>query len=171
MTGLLNRRGAIRALGSRNEGDGRVIAFIDCDRFQQVNDEHGRDVGDEFLQAIAGRLRHALPARDTVARWGGDEFLVVVTAEPQAAVAAIERVIDSINGHPIRTSAGSIDTTLSAGAAPWQVGQVLEEAIAGAGRALRTAKEAGGGQVVLDAGPAMAPEAPSSAAGDAAAND
>ena len=61
MTGLLNRRGAIRALGSRNMGEARVIAFLDCDLFHQVNDEHGRDVGDEFLQAMAGRLRHGLP--------------------------------------------------------------------------------------------------------------
>ena len=164
MTGLLNRRGAIRALGSRNLGDARVIAFIDCDAFHRVNEEHGRDVGDEFLQAVAGRLRHALPSRDTVARWGGDEFLAVLTAEPKAAVSALERVIGTINGHPIRTAAGPIETTMSVGAAPWAEGQELESAIAHAGRALRAAQESGGSQVALDAEPDddVSPAEPSS---------
>ena len=62
MTGLLNRRGAIRALGPRNTAGDRVVAFLDCDLFKNVNEQYGSDVGDEFLQAIAGRLRHALPA-------------------------------------------------------------------------------------------------------------
>jgi len=156
MTGLLNRGGAIRALGSRNLGDPRVISFIDCDAFHLVNEGHGRDVGDEFLQAIAGRLRHSLPARDTVARWGDDEFLIVLTTDPKAAVPALERVVGSINGHPIRTAAGSIESTMSAGAAAWEPGQELEDVIARAARALGVAKNSGPGRVVLDpgAGPA-----------------
>jgi len=155
MSGLLNRRGAVRALGSHNVGEERVIAFIDCDLFGRVNDEYGRDVGDEFLQAIAGRLRHALPSRDSVSRWGGDEFLVVVSADADSAVAALHRVTGTINGHPIRTSAGPIEATMSAGAASWLVGQELEDVIARAGRALRAAKESGPGQIVLDTGPSI----------------
>jgi diguanylate cyclase (GGDEF)-like protein len=155
MSGLLNRRGAIRVLGPRNEGEDRVIAFVDCDLFGRVNEEFGREVGDEFLQAVAGRLRHALPARDSVSRWEGDEFLVVLSADPVAADAALKRVTRTINGHPIRTSAGPIEATLSAGAAPWLVGQDLEDAISRAGRALRTAKESGPAQIVLDTGPSL----------------
>ena len=81
MTGLLNRRGAIRALGSRNTEGERVVAFLDCDLFKSVNEQYGSDVGDEFLQAVAGRLRHRLPAHDTVARWDGDEFLLAISAD------------------------------------------------------------------------------------------
>jgi diguanylate cyclase (GGDEF)-like protein len=153
MTGLLNRRGAVRNLGARNAGDERVLAFIDCDLFHQINEERGREIGDEFLQAVAGRLRHALPTRDTVARWDSDEFLVAVSAEPKAAMSALERVVGSMNKHPIRTSAGSIEATVSLGAATWAPGQDLEDVISRAGRALSAAKASGRGQVVLDAGP------------------
>jgi diguanylate cyclase (GGDEF)-like protein len=150
MTGLLNRRGAIRALGSRNTASERVVAFLDCDLFRAINDEYGSDVGDEFLQAVAGRLRHSLPAHDTVARWDGDEFLLAVAADGTSAAPALERVVGSINGHPIRTTAGPIPATVSVGAALWGPGQELEDVIARAGRALYAAKNGGRGQVVVD---------------------
>jgi len=159
MTGLLNRRGAIRALGARNEESDRVVGFLDCDLFKNVNDEYGTDVGDEFLQAIAGRLRHSMPAHDTVARWDGDEFLVAMSADAASARPAFERVIGSISAHPVRTTAGSIPASISVGAAVWSAGQDLEDVIARAGRALYSAKGAGRGLVVLDEGVEDEPEA------------
>ena len=150
MTGLLNRRGAIRAMGPRNESSERVVAFMDCDLFKNVNDHYGTDVGDEFLQAIAGRLRHALPAHDTVARWDGDEFLVVVSADAANAQPALQRVMKSISSHPIRTTAGPIPASVSVGAAVWLPGQSLEDVIAGAGASLQAAKSGGRGAIVLE---------------------
>ena len=172
MTGLLNRRGAIRALGARNvEGD-RVVAFMDCDLFKSVNEQYGSEVGDEFLQAIAGRLRHSLPAHDTVARWDGDEFLVAISADAASARPAIERVMSSINGHPIRTTAGPIPSSVSVGAALWGSGQELEDVISRAGRALYAAKSGGRGKVIVDGEAAATPvDDPSAASrsGDPAA--
>jgi diguanylate cyclase (GGDEF)-like protein len=150
MTGLLNRRGAIRALGPRNSEGDRVVAFMDCDLFKSVNEQYGSEVGDEFLQAIAGRLRHSLPAHDTVARWDGDEFLVAISADAVSARPAIERVMKSINGHPIRTTAGPVPSSVSVGAAVWGAGQELEDVISRAGRALYSAKSGGRGKVVVD---------------------
>ena len=150
MTGLLNRRGAIRALGPRNADTERVVAFLDCDLFKNVNEHYGSDVGDEFLQAIAGRLRHALPAHDTVARWDGDEFLMAIVANDDAARPALDRVVASINGHPIRTTVGPIPATVSVGAAQWAPGQELEDVISRAGKALYAAKAGGRGQVIVD---------------------
>ncbi len=150
MTGLLNRRGAIRALGPRNSAGDRLIAFVDCDLFKGVNEQYGSDVGDEFLQAVAGRLRHALPAHDTVARWDGDEFLLAVLAEPQAARPALQRVIASVNSNPIRTTVGPIPASVSIGAALWAPDQELEDVISRAGRALYSAKAGGRGQIVVD---------------------
>ena len=152
MTGLLNRRGAIRALGPRNTDTERVVAFLDCDLFKEVNEQFGSDVGDEFLQAIAGRLRHSLPGHDTVARWDGDEFLLAVVADPASAQPALERVVSTINGHPIRTTAGPIPSTVSVGAALWAPGQELEDVISRAGRALYAAKSGGRGRIVVDSG-------------------
>jgi diguanylate cyclase (GGDEF)-like protein len=150
MTGLLNRRGAVRALGPRNAESDRVVAFMDCDLFKSVNEQYGSEVGDEFLQAIAGRLRHSLPAHDTVARWDGDEFLVAISADAASARPALERVMKSINGHPIRTTAGPIPSSVSVGAALWASGQELEDVISRAGRALYAAKSGGRGKVIVD---------------------
>ena len=150
MTGLLNRRGAIRVLGPRNTDTERVIAFLDCDLFKSVNEEYGVDVGDEFLQAVAGRLRHRLPGHDTVARWDGDEFLLAISADAKSARPALERLIASINGSTIRTTAGPIPATVSVGAALWAPGQELEDVIARSGRALYAAKTAGRGRIVVD---------------------
>jgi diguanylate cyclase (GGDEF)-like protein len=152
MTGLLNRGGAIRALGRSNGEADRVLAFLDCDLLRVVNQSYGAQIGDEFLQAIAGRLRHSLPAQDTVARWDGDEFLVVFAADPDSAMPSLERVVGSINGHPIRTGAGPVEASMSVGAAVWRSGQDLEEAISRAGRAVHSAKATGRGRIVLDSG-------------------
>lgn len=150
MTGLLNRRGAIRALGSRNNEGERVVAFLDCDLFKSVNEQYGSDVGDEFLQAIAGRLRHRLPAHDTVARWDGDEFLLAISADAASARPALERLVAGINGTNIRTTAGPIPATVSVGAALWAPGQELESVISRSGRALYAAKTGGRGKIVVD---------------------
>ena len=150
MTGLLNRRGAIRTLGARNTDSERVVAFLDCDLFKSVNEQYGSDVGDEFLQAIAGRLRHRLPAHDTVARWDGDEFLLVISADAQTSRPALERLVQGINGTNIRTTAGPVPATVSVGAALWMPGQDLENVISRAGRALYAAKNGGRGTIVVD---------------------
>lgn len=150
MTGLLNRRGAIRALGARNAESERVVAFLDCDLFKSVNEQYGSEVGDEFLQAVAGRLRHRLPSHDTVARWDGDEFLLAIAADSASARPALERLVAGINGHPIRTTAGPIPATVSVGAAHWASGQELEDVISRAGRALYAAKTGGRGKIVVD---------------------
>ena len=150
MTGLLNRRGAIRALGPRNADSERVVAFLDCDLFKSVNEQYGSDVGDEFLQAVAGRLRHRLPSHDTVARWDGDEFLLAIAADSASARPALERLVAGINGHPIRTTAGPIPATVSVGAALWSPGQDLEDVISRSGRALYAAKNGGRGRIVVD---------------------
>ena len=164
MTGLLNRRGAIRALGPRNIDKDRVVAFLDCDLFKSVNEQYGSDVGDEFLQAIAGRLRHRLPAHDTVARWDGDEFLLVISADAASARPALERLVAGINGTNIRTTAGPVPATVSVGAALWSPGQELEDVISRSGRALYAAKNGGRGKIVVDGEGAPAgaaqPEAP-----------
>lgn len=82
LTGLPNRRALMAALermlaqGQRMQR-GVQIAFIDLDGFKAINDTYGHDVGDQFLLAIAQRLRSALRIEDMAARLGGDEFVVI----------------------------------------------------------------------------------------------
>ncbi len=85
LTGLPNRRYLIEETGkllSREaRGGGSLhVAFIDLDGFKQINDQHGHEVGDQFLIAIADRLRNTARASDIIARYGGDEFVVIATS-------------------------------------------------------------------------------------------
>lgn len=82
LTGLPNRRALVQALDrmlaqGRRRQMGVQIAFLDLDGFKAINDTHGHEVGDQFLVAIAERLRSVLRTEDLAARLGGDEFVVV----------------------------------------------------------------------------------------------
>lgn len=82
LTGLPNRRTlveALRRLLAQGERENRsvLVGFIDMDGFKKINDTHGHDIGDEFLSAMAARLSASLRASDMLARFGGDEFVVV----------------------------------------------------------------------------------------------
>jgi two-component system, cell cycle response regulator len=84
LTGLANRRRAEEALTSAiaaSDGPGGAggasVAIVDVDHFKRVNDEHGHEAGDEVLKEVATRLRAVAGDRDVVARWGGEEFLLI----------------------------------------------------------------------------------------------
>jgi diguanylate cyclase (GGDEF)-like protein/PAS domain S-box-containing protein len=96
-----------------------ALAFLDLDNFKYINDNFGHDVGDAVLHAIAERLRDNVREDDTVARVGGDEFVVVIRDQPDAASVAdlVERIRRSIAlpihaaGHDI-IAGGSIGVSL-----------------------------------------------------------
>ena len=84
LTGLPNRRLLLDRLGQAlsvaDRGDAWLaVCYLDLDGFKPVNDQHGRDVGDLLLRAVADRLQGTVGASDTVARWGGDEFALLLT--------------------------------------------------------------------------------------------
>jgi diguanylate cyclase (GGDEF)-like protein len=92
LTGLLNRRGMTEVLIEQaehwrgGEGQGAVL-FLDIDRFKQINDTLGHDVGDALLKAFADRIRNVVRASDKVARQGGDEFVILLSAPDAEEVA------------------------------------------------------------------------------------
>jgi len=109
LTGLPNRRALQEALTRLLEqglrrGIAVLVAFVDLDGFKAINDAHGHEVGDQFLRAVAGRLRAMLRAEDLAARWGGDEFVVIAPGpEAGGALAAAEsafqqRVFEATQG-------------------------------------------------------------------------
>jgi diguanylate cyclase len=110
LTGLPNRRALMEALkrmlaqGLRRKM-GVQIAFIDLDGFKAINDTHGHAVGDQFLVAIAQRLRGVLRAEDLAARLGGDEFVVISLSAhagevAQSAQAVLsQRITQATQGH------------------------------------------------------------------------
>jgi diguanylate cyclase (GGDEF)-like protein len=91
LTGLLNRRGLADALADALEraNPERLLALyvLDLDGFKPVNDQYGHDVGDALLRAVAQRLRGSVRSVDAIARFGGDEFVVMADGLPSQAQA------------------------------------------------------------------------------------
>lgn len=151
LTGLLNRRGAYERLAAADIQDGTVVV-IDCDDFKEVNDSHGHLVGDEFLKGLAGRLSGAVARDDVIARWGGDEFLIIVRGPFEEGSEIAARVVREVSARPMATAAGLIPVSLSAGAAPLSSSEALDQALGAADRAMYSAKASGTGRLVLDPG-------------------
>jgi len=105
--------------------------------FKQVNDEYGHAGGDDLLRKFSDELKKKVSAEDTVGRWGGDEFIILLNRDSAGAEAQIGRIRDWVFGkYDIQTNSGSgkITVTVSAaiGLAQWLPGktvqQILEEA-------------------------------------------
>ncbi len=130
LTGLPNRSLFTELLsiatGRASRGNTlNAVMFIDLDRFKEVNDSLGHDAGDELLINVASRLRECSRASDTIARFGGDEFVVLCEdLDPESASGVItdlaERLLTSIDqpmvikGHSIRVSA-SVGVSINGG--------------------------------------------------------
>mgnify|MGYP003338369870 CR=1 FL=1 len=141
LTGLLNRRGLTEAVAEL-PAEPRTLVLIDCDRFKAVNDTYGHAVGDDLLRAIAGRIRSNLAREDIVARWGGDEFLVVIRAPLADAPGLCERLHAAVTSGPVTSRAGVLPVAMCLGAAEWPTGADFDDALIRADRQLYARKAA-----------------------------
>ncbi len=156
LTGLLSRRsfGRLleRALAVAGEQEvGVSLLMVDLDDFKAVNDRFGHAAGDQVLSGIAQRLRAVLRRTDPVARWGGDEFAVVLETDPRGprAGGVAERLLVAARG-PVRCGSGPIATRASIGLAVSGRHEDLASLAGRADRALYAAKQAGGDRWCLD---------------------
>lgn len=150
LTGLLNRRG-LEAVEHAREGKALVGSVIcaDLDHFKDVNDRHGHAVGDRVLVVVADVLARAVRRGDSVARTGGEEFLVVLPGAPLAAALRIaEAARATLAATDIDAPSGKLRVTSSFGVAERRAGESHEDAIARADAALYGAKRAGRNRVV-----------------------
>jgi diguanylate cyclase (GGDEF)-like protein len=153
LTGLPNRTLLMDRLGRAlaEGGPGHAVLFLDLDDFKAVNDRFGHATGDALLSAVGRRLAETLRPSDTPARFGGDEFVVLLldVATPQDALSVAERVLRAIrqpfavNGQML-TAKTSIGVALSDLAHGWPT-----ELLRDADIALYRAKEAGGDRALL----------------------
>ena len=150
LTGVANRRAFGERAAQETEradraGEALGIVLLDVDHFKRVNDTYGHDVGDEVLVAVADRLSGAVRAYDAVARWGGEEFIVLVAEVPDAATLAgvAESLLRAVRDQPIATSAGALRLTASAGTALRPADTELAAAIDAADNGLYAAKRRG----------------------------
>jgi diguanylate cyclase (GGDEF)-like protein len=155
LTGVLNTRGfAIAA--TRLFGQGvryqrpTSILMIDSDDLKAVNDNHGHDAGNRLLRQLARVVQGELRATDVLARYGGDEFIVLLPETPSdGAVAVAERICEMMASVPIEAQGKQVRCTVSIGAASFpEDGVSLDAVVARADRAMYEAKTTGRNKVV-----------------------
>jgi len=121
LTRIWNRASILESLQKEVErhsrtGEPLTVMLADIDHFKVVNDTHGHMVGDQVLIEVARRLAASVRGYDSVGRYGGEEFLIVVTAcDRSSAISAGERLRYSVSELPVPTSAGSIPVAISVG--------------------------------------------------------
>ncbi|HWN18414.1 MAG TPA: diguanylate cyclase [Gemmatimonadales bacterium] len=141
---VLRERLAFEIERSKRSSERFAVLFLDLDRFKQVNDQFGHEAGNDILKAVAEEIRNAVRASDVAARYGGDEFVVILTRtdlDGAARVAeALRAGIEGI-GRRLGYPAGLI--TVSVGVAEFDLNEPEGDLLVSADRALYRAKAAG----------------------------
>ncbi|MGX4642824.1 DUF484 family protein [Massilia sp. SYSU DXS3249] len=162
LTGVYNRRYIDRRLveevaRARRQGYRISVMFIDVDHFKAVNDRVGHQAGDDVLREVAARIKMELRVSDALARFGGEEFVVLlIDADLDAAAMVAERIRVGVAGKPVDLADGAgmgVSVSIGVSALDMDAGELPIEAVAQqlvalADGALYQAKEAGRNRVV-----------------------
>jgi diguanylate cyclase (GGDEF)-like protein len=142
---VLQERLAFEMERSKRSGDAFAVLFLDLDRFKAVNDQYGHEAGNEVLRAVAGEIRHAVRASDIAARYGGDEFVVILTrTDLEGGSRVAEALRAGIEGVGRRLGYAPGLVTVSVGLAEFDPREPIEgDLLVSADRALYRAKAAG----------------------------
>ena len=144
LTGLYNRRFAEQRLKaeiarSERKGHALIVVLIDLNDFKQINDAYGHQAGDTVLKEFAKRLNRATRGSDLAARWGGDEFMMLlVDCEPDQLHIILER----LDGFSIEAHGRELPVAQAVGWKSYQHGEQMHELIEGADRMLYANKGA-----------------------------
>ena len=148
LTGLANRRLFVerfdQAQASRvRHDDGLAVITIDMDGFKSVNDRHGHGIGDDVLRVVARRIRSVVRAQDTVARFGGDEFVLLIDGATALTVGALAQRLVAWLAHPYDILDTTVDISGSLGIALIDPMTGADEAMRASDIAMYAAKESG----------------------------
>jgi len=149
LTGLPNRRRLAErvleaAAHSRRAGEGFALLLVDLDRFRQVNDSLGHEVGDEVLRTVASRIQSCLRAGDEIARVGGDQFAMLVPGADAADAETLARRVLNTVAQPCSIDSAPFTLTCSIGVALCpQHGRTLDDLLRHAEAAMRDVKDGG----------------------------
>jgi diguanylate cyclase (GGDEF)-like protein len=141
---VLRDRLAFEIERSKRSNEGFAILFMDLDRFKDVNDRFGHEAGNDILKAVAEEIRNAVRASDVAARYGGDEFVVILTrTDLQGGMRVAEALRAGIEGIGRRLGYPAGLITVSIGLAEFDAHQPEGDLLVAADRALYRAKAAG----------------------------
>lgn len=155
LTELPNRRYLERTLDAKLEERNRYgwpcgVMLIDVDHFKSVNDKHGHDIGDSVLRMVARTLQRAVRGSDLAGRWGGEEFLVIVSNATTDTTAGVAERIRALVAASHLSAPASISVTVSVGAAVVNGGESAAQLVRRADEALYQAKQGGRNMVCVD---------------------
>jgi diguanylate cyclase len=164
LTGLANRRAFDEALrdavaraadGAAPNGGDLSLLLLDIDHFKSINDLHGHQAGDQALRLIAGTIAGMVRRTDLAARWGGEEFAVLLPGTGRAgALSLAETLRSGIAGRRLSLGGGQpVAITVSIGAASFTPGDTPAAWLARADVALYLAKQAGRDRAIFCAVP------------------
>jgi diguanylate cyclase (GGDEF)-like protein len=157
MTGLANRRDIMEKMErelSRSERHQRTfsVMLVDLDNFKQLNDKYGYNDGDDVLVEVARVLMSCVRNEDVCARWGGEEFLFLLTeTNIEGALTLARKILDSVSMTEFKANRPGIRITASIGLCEYQVGHSINECVSKADHALRQAKQSGKNRFVVAA--------------------
>lgn len=154
LTKLLNRRGMIRVIENETRCSGEItrqftILFADIDDFKRINDHYGYECGDVVLKDLADFLRKSLREEDRIARWGGEEFLIILPGtDAKNGWAIAERLQSRIAEHLFHYKHWSFSVTVTFGVTVYDGTEDVMSCINKADTALRQGKAQGKNRVV-----------------------
>lgn len=151
LTGALNRRGLEEGYQPETPSTDTPMAvlMVDIDRFKAINDSHGHVVGDVVLRRVARQLSRVLRASDAIVRYGGEEFLLLLSAVTLSQAQRVaERARKSIEAQVIRVGGAKMNVTVSMGIDVQREGEALSAAVERADAALYRAKREGRNRVI-----------------------
>jgi diguanylate cyclase (GGDEF)-like protein len=149
LTGAMNRTWFMNHAGQeiayRRSTRGLLsLLFVDLDHFKRINDAYGHRVGDQVLKRVIRIIRGSLRGGDTVARWGGEEFIVLLpSSDMQAALAIAEKIRLRIESEDFNALVTGLHVTVSVGCAEMNGSETLDDLVARADRGLYEAKHCG----------------------------
>ncbi|MBK1643284.1 GGDEF domain-containing protein [Thiocapsa imhoffii] len=171
LTGVPNMRAFWRALAHHRKAmtqpDAQPfgILMVDADNLKEVNDRHGHAVGNRVIQAVAEGIRHSIRSTDLVARYGGDEFVLLLpNSTEQATREAGERIRSMVSNSLIENGTDTLTTTVSIGYATFPGrADTTEDLMAQADEALYASKRGGRNRILSFAEIAASAPAPAAA--------
>ena len=126
------------------------LLMLDIDHFKHVNDNHGHSAGDEVLKAVAGSIKHQLRNVDMVFRFGGEEFLILLSNTGREAAAMVgERLRFAAQEQDYAADGKSIELTVSLGCSTLLPGESADSLLRRADNALYVAKRAGRNRLAM----------------------